>query len=116
MNVLLVPQGLSGLGGGGGAPYPYTELGFFPHTNMSASISLATIAGGTIPVGATFALVTCLIGNMNWRGDGPAASAEAGGGQPLYIGQALIVAGPQLATTKFIQQSADAILCVSFFL
>jgi hypothetical protein len=116
--LLLIPQGLNGAGGsgGGGTPYAYTPLGFFSTASLATVNTLAQIAGGAIPVNATFALVTAVVSDVNWRDDGSDPVGVPGGGHPLYVGGgSLIISGGGLATTKFIQNAAGAVLNVSFY-
>lgn len=93
-------------GGGGGAPYGSTPLGYQQITNLTTAQPL------TIPATATFALVEAEGIDCRWRDDGVAPTGTVG--MPLYAGPSQVFSG-ELATLQFIQTAAGAVLNVSYY-
>lgn len=83
-----------------------TPLGFSQVTSLASAKSL------TVPTGATWALVSCTGQNVNWRDDGTAPTATVG---MQITAAAAPVALANLAALQFIQQTATAVLNVSFY-
>lgn len=113
---LIINMG-GGFGGGGGAPYQATPLGFGTLTVTGTAALLSTITVGGVegvPADATFAWVIVESADVRWRDDGAAPTPGAGGGMPLLAGQGWLFSG-DLASLQFIaQESTNAVLSVSF--
>jgi hypothetical protein len=126
------PSGSNYSGGGGGTPSsptfvkdaPLTPLGFGASNVVTsgAAVSLATIYGAAIPVGAIYAQITLGTGQSgdtsvtcNWRDDGTAPTAAAGGGVPLFLDQQIFYEG-NLSQFQIIGTTvADSTVCVAFY-
>jgi hypothetical protein len=65
------------------------------------------------PVGATFAVIQPEAQAVRWRDDGTAPTASVG--QPLAVGSELRYDADGLSTLRFCQQTAGAILNVTFY-
>lgn len=91
---------------GGSSPYTFTPLGYQQITAVSGTTAL------TPPAGATIAFITVEGAAARYRDDGAAPTATVG--MPLAVGQPLVYSG-SLSAIKFIQQSAGAILDVSYY-
>jgi ABC-type nickel/cobalt efflux system permease component RcnA len=83
-----------------------TVLGYQQITSLSASTAL------TVPVGATMALIVAETQAVRWRDDGTAPTASVG--MPLATGTSLSYDG-DLKAIRFIQQTASAVLNVSYY-
>ena len=83
-----------------------TCLGYQQITSLSASTAL------TVPVGATMALIVAETQAVRWRDDGTAPTASVG--MPLATGTSLSYDG-DLKAIRFIQQTASAVLNVSYY-
>ena len=83
-----------------------TGLGYQQITSLSASTAL------TVPVGATMALIVAETQAVRWRDDGTAPTASVG--MPLATGTSLSYDG-DLKAIRFIQQTASAVLNVSYY-
>ena len=83
-----------------------TVLGYQQITSLSASTAL------TVPVGATMALIVAETQAVRWRDDGTAPTASVG--MPLATGASLSYDG-DLKAIRFIQQTASAVLNVSYY-
>lgn len=97
----------------GGSSIP---LGLVPkeYVSISGLSSVQTI--GTVPAGATLAIVTPVGGSVNYRGDGPDPTGAADGGMPLYATAQIVLTGNQMTAFKFIQKTGDtATLSVTFY-
>ena len=81
-------------------------LGYQQITSLSASTAL------TVPVGATMALIVAETQAVRWRDDGTAPTASVG--MPLATGTSLSYDG-DLKAIRFIQQTASAVLNVSYY-
>ena len=81
-------------------------LGYEQITSLSASTAL------TVPVGATMALIVAETQAVRWRDDGTAPTASVG--MPLATGTSLSYDG-DLKAIRFIQQTASAVLNVSYY-
>ena len=81
-------------------------LGYQQITSLSASTAL------TVPVGATMALIVAETQAVRWRDDGAAPTASVG--MPLATGTSLSYDG-DLKAIRFIQQTASAVLNVSYY-
>ena len=81
-------------------------LGYQQITSLSASTAL------TVPVGATMALIVAETQAVRWRDDGTAPTASVG--MPLAVGTSLSYDG-DLRAIRFIQQTASAVLNVSYY-
>ena len=81
-------------------------LGYQQITSLSASTAL------TVPVGATMALIVAETQAVRWRDDGTAPTASVG--MPLAKGTSLSYDG-DLKAIRFIQQTASAVLNVSYY-
>ena len=83
-----------------------TVLGYQQITSLSASTAL------TVPAGATMALIVAETQAVRWRDDGTAPTASVG--MPLATGTSLSYDG-DLKAIRFIQQTASAVLNVSYY-
>lgn len=93
-------------GGGGGAPYGATPLGFQAITPVAATAL-------TVPATATFAVVQCDVANVRWRDDGVNPTATVG--MILFSGTQWTFSG-DLSVVKFIQTADGAgTLNVSYY-
>ncbi len=81
-------------------------LGYQQITSLSASIAL------TVPAGATMALIVAETQAVRWRDDGTAPTASVG--MPLATGTSLSYDG-DLKAIRFIEQTASAVLNVSYY-
>lgn len=81
-------------------------LGYQQITSLSASTAL------TVPAGATMALIVAETQAVRWRDDGTAPTASVG--MPLATGTSLSYDG-DLKAIRFIQQTASAVLNVSYY-
>ena len=81
-------------------------LGYQQITSLSASTAL------TVPTGATLALIVAETQAVRWRDDGTAPTASVG--MPLATGVSLSYDG-NLTAIRFIQQTASAIINVSYY-
>lgn len=85
---------------------------------VSSSAVGLTIPTETAPGGATrnknvsYATIRCATANVRWRDDGTDPTASVG--MPLSVGEELVYDGNP-AAIKFIRQSADATLDISFY-
>lgn len=82
-------------------------LGYTQITSLSSATGL-----GTIPQGATLALITPETQSIRWRDDGTNPTASVG--MPVTAGAYLSYDG-DLNRIKFIEQSASAKINVSFY-
>jgi hypothetical protein len=90
-------------------------LGFASSNTLSSAKTLAQINGGSpeaIPTGATTALIQAITQNVRWRDDG--TSPTAGTGVQLAAGDQFYYTG-DLTAIEFIQETATAVLNVSFY-
>ena len=83
-----------------------TPLGFQQLTGLSAAKGL------TVPPGATFALVSPETQAVRWRDDGTAPTATVG--MPLAVNLPPVPLA-NLAALQFIEQTASAVLNVSYY-
>jgi hypothetical protein len=83
------------------------HLGYQQITDLSAAVGL------TVPAGTIFALVTPETQGVRWRMDGTDPTASVG--YPLAAGNELELDVADIASIKFIQQSASAKLNVVYF-
>lgn len=90
----------------GQKPGPQTPLGYQQIT------ALASAAALTPPAGATVAYVTVEGQAVRWRDDGTAPTASVG--NPVPANAQLVYSG-NLAAIQFIQQTASAIIDVSYY-
>ena len=74
--------------------------------------SLDTAKGLTPPAGATFAVIQPQTQAVRWRDDGTDPSGSVG--MPLAVGADLEYGGP-LDRIRFIEQTASAVLNVSYY-
>lgn len=74
--------------------------------------ALNTAKGLTTPVGTRYARISCTAQAVRWRDDGTAPTATDG--MPLPVGAEMIYAGP-LEALKFIEETASAVLHVSYY-
>ena len=81
-------------------------LGYQQITSLSASTAL------TVPTGATMALIVAETQAVRWRDDGVAPTATVG--MPLSVGFSLSYDG-DLKAIRFIQQTASAVLNISYY-
>lgn len=88
------------------APYSYTPLGFV-QLNISTATGL-----GTIPNGASMALIVCETANVRWRDDGIAPTSSVG--MLFSAGQEFQYSG-NLQGIQFIAVSGSPVLDVSFY-
>jgi hypothetical protein len=88
------------------APYSYTPLGFV-QLNISGATGL-----GTIPAGASMALIVCETANVRWRDDGIAPTSSVG--MLFSSGQEFQYSG-NLLNIQFIAVSGSPVLDVSFY-
>lgn len=82
-------------------------LGYTQLTSLSSAVGL-----GTIPQGATLALIVPETQGVRWRDDGTDPTASVG--MPVASGSYLSYDG-DLNRIKFIQQSASAKINISFY-
>lgn len=87
-------------------PYGYTPLGYQQMTNLAAPVPLAP------PAGATFAVITVSVAPVRYRDDGQPPTATTG--MPVTAGTTFTYSGP-LAMLEFVQQTAGAVLDISFY-
>ncbi|MES2167967.1 MAG: hypothetical protein V4458_13200 [Pseudomonadota bacterium] len=85
---------------------PSVPLGYEQITGLSAAKGL------TVPAGATFAIITADTQDVRYRDDGAAPTASIG--MPLVKGAIFQYSGT-LSKIKFIEQSASAVLNVSYY-
>ena len=83
-----------------------TPLGFQQITGLSAAKSL------TVPTGATYAIISPGAQAVRWRDDGTAPTATVG--MPIAVGTNFTYSG-SLAAIQFIEQTASAVLNVSYY-
>jgi hypothetical protein len=76
-------------------------------TDLSAAVGL------TVPAGTIYALVTPEVQAIRWRAGGVNPTATVG--YPLAAGNELEIDAADLASVKFIEQSAGAKLNVVYF-
>lgn len=88
-----------------------TSLGYFNSNALSSAVSLAVIAGGTIPTNTTRALVIIEGSTVRWRSDGVAPTASIG--MPAQIGDVIEFDQKQLDSVKLI--GAGATVHVEFY-
>lgn len=81
--------------------------GYAPQATLTAAVGLPNI-----PVNARIARIICETQAVRWRDDGVAPTATVG--MPLAVGTELIYDG-NLASIKFIEQTASAKLNVSYY-
>ena len=85
---------------------PWRCLGYQRITSLSASAAL------TVPTGATFAVVVPETQAVRWRDDGTAPTSSVG--MPLAAGASMNYDG-DLSAVRFIEQTASAVLHVSYY-
>lgn len=89
-----------------------TPLGFCSFTPTAAT-ALPSVCG--IPNGTGYALICAYNQNVNWRDDGPAPTTTAGtGGQQIASGNCIPYNG-NFNAFQVIQQTATAIVAVTFY-
>ena len=88
------------------------ELGYSQSKTISTVTTLATVAGGSLPAGATMALIQALTQNIRWRDDGTNPSATLG--MQLAAGDQFFYTG-DLTAFKVIEETATAEINVSFY-
>ena len=85
------------------SPFGYQQL-----TGISASVAL------TVPAGATWASIVVEAQGVRYRDDGVAPTASVG--MPVSSGSQLIIYGvAEMTAIRFIQQTAGAVLNVSYY-
>lgn len=90
-------------------------LGFCALASMAASTGLAACSGG-IPTGTSYVVICAYAQGVVWRDDGVAPTGTPGtGGQGLAANQCIPYNGNPMTTIRFIQQTAGALLGVSFY-
>jgi hypothetical protein len=87
-------------------PAKERPLGYEQVTGLSAAKGLTT------PAGARYARISCTVQAVRWRDDGTAPNATTG--MRLPVDKEMIYAGP-LESLQFIEESASAVLNVSFY-
>jgi hypothetical protein len=96
---------------------PYVFLGYAQYAagSMASAISLNTspAVGVALPAGTRFALITVEGAAIRYREDGTAPTAAIG--QPMSPNAAPLMYSGALSAIQFIQQSAGAILNVSYY-
>jgi hypothetical protein len=95
-----------------GASTPVTIIPSGKPLGFQQITALTVAAAFTVPAGATYALVMCTGANVNYRDDGTAPTATIG--MQITAGAAPIPLA-NLAALQFIQQSATAVLNVSYY-
>lgn len=91
-------------------PYAYTPLG-----PMQAGLAITISTPLTIPATATYAVVCASGANVNYTTDGQTTPTSSVG-MPLVSGQCVSLVGPLvLSGFRAIQQTATAVLNVSYF-
>lgn len=88
--------------------YQRSPRGYQQLTVSSTAVSLTIPAGKRV----TFALVRCSTANVRYRDDGTDPTATVG--EPLLAGEVLEY-DANVAAVKFIRQSADATLDISYY-
>lgn len=86
---------------------PAISLGYQQRTVSSSSVGFTTV-----PAGAEAAHITVETGAVRWRDDATAPTAAVG--MPIAAGDSLWFEG-DLAATRFIRQTVDATLNVTFY-
>lgn len=81
-------------------------LGYQQITSLSASTAL------TVPAGCTRAVVVATAQAVRWRDDGTAPTSTIG--MPLAVGTERVFTGG-LSAIRFIEQSASAVLNISYY-
>lgn len=91
------------------------SLGYFQAAAgaVDAAVTLASLAGGSIPAGATKVVITVGAQAVRWRDDGTAPTAAIG--MPLAVGATLVYEYRDLASIRVISQVAGAILDMTFY-
>lgn len=69
--------------------------------------SLSQATGVTPPSRADFALIRCSGGGVNWRDDGEAPTATAGGGFPMADTDPVLEYAGDISALEFIEQSGS---------
>lgn len=90
---------------------PYFPVGYCQLTSMAAATQLSTCAGG-IPQRTVIAEICVEAQGVRYRDDGVAPTASVG--IPVPAGTCFAYAGT-MGTLQFIQQTAGAIVNVSFY-
>ncbi len=125
---LLSPSWVSPQGAGGntaGSELPRNiALGFCSLASLGSATALSsctTTTGPTttvsgIPPGATYAVICASTQNVNYLDVNVAPTATVGiGGQPIPAGSCLPYTGGRMQDLQFIQQTASAVLGISFY-
>lgn len=91
------------------------SLGYFQAAAgaVDAAVTLASLAGGSIPAGATRVKVSVSAQAIRWRDDGAAPTAAIG--MPQAAGTTLDYQERDLASLRFISQVAGAVLDITFY-
>lgn len=97
-----------------GAPYDKFDYAPLDTYGFEALAVSSTAVGFTVATAdhAKRAIVRVESNSVRWRADGTNPTATVG--MPLEVGDELVVWGTDIHTIKFIRQSADATLSVSF--
>lgn len=91
------------------------SLGYFQSAPgaLDTGITLASLAGGSIPAGTVRAHIEAEVQAVRWRDDGVAPTATVG--MPLPHGRQFLYDDRDLANLRFIGQVAGAVLNVTFY-
>lgn len=88
-------------------PAGMKALGYQQITSLSSAQAL------TVPAGTMLALIIPQTQSVRWRDDGTSPTASVG--QPLAVGQELEYDSANIASLKFIEQTASAAINVTYF-
>lgn len=107
------PAGWGGGAGGGSGGSTTIPTGVPPYQGTSVptdqySVATTAAVGVNAPATSTYCMVTTTVANVNWRADGTNPTTGASGGQPLGVGQFMLLGGNLLTTTKFINATASS--------
>lgn len=91
------------------------SVGFYQSTAVSGSTSLATVAGGTVPATADYAVVQAETQDCRYRHDGSTTAPTATVGTLLKANDSIVVSKGQFSTFRIIETAASAKLNVEFF-
>ena len=89
-----------------------TPLGVYQYSLSGTAVTVATMAGGSIPAGAVYAIVTPETNAVRWRDDGTAPTASVG--FPLAVAQNVTLSELQMGSVQFIAQTGTATVDIWF--
>lgn len=75
--------------------------------------SLSSATALTVPGAAQKAVVSCTEANLRYYVDGRTPTSTAG--HQLYIGSAFVIGKSELTTVRFIEESANGVLEVTYY-